>query len=269
MALEHSTVESPAEPDVPDVPDDRVIVRIMELIVGRPLEHPIYDVHGVLLLAAGKTVTSDFKRLLRRHLIERVQVHAQDVKHLRMRSSDPANPSRCPVFHPTESAANLRALWPISTVSASRSTFLSVADYTERQFRALRRILDQIDRCNSRSDPHYGPRRRFERKPYRGAVTVFLPTFDRPDPPPNGQGTFTAWSYSLSQGGMGFVSPSNFDERTVVIGIHLPESQTRWFRGEIVRKRLILGEEFFDYGVQFSACHTAGGGALNEEFDFE
>jgi hypothetical protein len=130
-------------------------------------------------------------------------------------------------------------------------SFLNVADYTERQHRALQRILDQVERCNARTEQHYARVRKFERRPYRGAVTVFLPTPDQLDPPLNGQGTFTAWSYSLSQGGMGFVSLQALDERSIVVGVHLPGGQTRWFRGEIVRKRQIPGEEFFDYGVQF------------------
>ena len=267
MAQEPSTLEPPDKTAASVVPQHQVVEGFEELVIGRPLEQPVYDVHGVLLLAAGKTVTAGFKRLLTNHVIENVEVHDQVAKRLRMQPSGQAKPARRPVSRPPESASNSQALRPPSTVLASRSTFLSIADYSERQFRALRRILDQIDRCNARTEPCYGPRRQFERKPYRGAVTVFVPTPERPYPPPNGQDTFTAWSYSLSQGGMAFVSPSEFSERSVVVGIHLPSTQMRWCRGEIVRKRQILGEEFYDYGVQFALRSAVDAAALNEEAD--
>lgn len=136
-------------------------------------------------------------------------------------------------------------------------SFLNVADYSERQRRALQRILDQMDRCNARTEQHYARLRRFVRSPYRGAVSIFLPAPDQYDPPLNGEGTFTVWSYSLSQGGMGFVSPNAFDDRSIVVGVHLPSGLTRWFRGEIVRRRQVPGEEFYDFGVQFDAARHA------------
>jgi hypothetical protein len=132
--------------------------------------------------------------------------------------------------------------------------FINVADYSERQNRALQRILDQMDRCNTRTEQHYARLRRFERRPYRGPVTVFLPSPEQPDPPPSGRGCFTAWSYSLSQGGMGFVTPNEIDDPTVVVGVHLPDGAVRWFRGDVVRRREIPGEGFYDYGVAFHAA---------------
>lgn len=135
-------------------------------------------------------------------------------------------------------------------------SFLNVADYSERQNRALQRILDQMDRCNTRTEQHYSRLRKFERRPYRGPVSVFLPSPEQLDPPLNGHGCFTAWSYSLSQGGMGFVTPNQVDDHTVVVGVHLPNGTIRWFRGDIVRRREIPGEEFFDYGVAFQAARA-------------
>ena len=90
MAVEAPALESPVETPAEVAPADQVVVRVDELIVGRPLEHPINDVHGVLLLAAGKTVTSDFKRLLRQHVVESVQVHNTDARRLRMRTGVPS-----------------------------------------------------------------------------------------------------------------------------------------------------------------------------------
>lgn len=56
-----------------------VTVGIDDLIIGRPISFPIYDEKGVLLLAAGSLITSDFKRLLRQHKLHNVQVDSRDV----------------------------------------------------------------------------------------------------------------------------------------------------------------------------------------------
>jgi len=134
---------------------------------------------------------------------------------------------------------------------------VSIAEYSERQRRTVTRILDQLDRCNARTEQHYSRIRRHERKPYRGQVSVYVPTPEQSDPPDNRRGVFTAWCYSLSQGGMGFISPNSIELDIVVVGIHLPDGQTRWFRGNVVRKREIPNEEFFDYGVAFHAARAA------------
>lgn len=134
--------------------------------------------------------------------------------------------------------------------------YVSVGHYTERQLRSAQRILEQITRSNLRTQSYYARLRKSERKPYVGCISIFLPTPQQSDPPPGGPGTFTAWSYSLSQGGVGFITPNQIDEQVVVVGIHLPNGLTRWLRGDIVRKRQIPGEAFFDYGVAFQAAHS-------------
>ncbi len=69
--------------------DARVDIRLDELIVGRPLKFPIYDPRGTLLLAEGKTISSDFKRLLKQRGISSVQVNAADSARLKLsRSAD-------------------------------------------------------------------------------------------------------------------------------------------------------------------------------------
>lgn len=134
--------------------------------------------------------------------------------------------------------------------------YVSVGHYTERQLRSAQRILEQITRSNLRTQSYYARLRKSERKPYLGCISIFLPTPQQSDPPPGGPGTFTAWSYSLSQGGVGFITPNQIEDRTIVVGIHLPNGTTRWLRGDIVRMRQIPGEAFFDYGVAFHAAHS-------------
>lgn len=138
-------------------------------------------------------------------------------------------------------------------------SYISVAEFSERQQRTLQRILDQMERTNARTEQHYSRVRKFERKPYRGTVMVFLPTPEQSEPPFNSHGTFTACSYSLSQGGVGFITPNYLAEQTIVVGVQLPNGRIRWFRGDVVRRREIPGEEFYDYGVAFHAAKTAVG----------
>ncbi|MHC4878398.1 MAG: HD-GYP domain-containing protein [Planctomycetota bacterium] len=65
---------------------DKVAVGLDELILGRPIEFPIYDDRGVLLLAEGSVITSEFKRLLRQRDVGGVQVDARDVSRVTLSS---------------------------------------------------------------------------------------------------------------------------------------------------------------------------------------
>ena len=58
-----------------------------ELIVGRTLTLPIYDLEGTLLLAEGIRITSEFKRRLRDRQIKKVRLHANDLPEATLRSS--------------------------------------------------------------------------------------------------------------------------------------------------------------------------------------
>ncbi|MAG93565.1 MAG: hypothetical protein CMJ48_07430, partial [Planctomycetaceae bacterium] len=78
----------PEEARGADVPDDalahvaKVDVNVNELILGRPLQQPIHDVRGVLLLAEGAVITAEFKQLLKSRHLEQVSVHESEVERL-------------------------------------------------------------------------------------------------------------------------------------------------------------------------------------------
>lgn len=57
-----------------------------ELIVGRPLEFPLYDDQGVLLLASGAVITSEVRRLLSSRGNGRVRMHASDVRQVTLQA---------------------------------------------------------------------------------------------------------------------------------------------------------------------------------------
>lgn len=58
--------------------EETVSIRVEDLIVGRRINHPIYDAHGVLLLAADSVVNSRFKQLLRDRKMPQVEIHSED-----------------------------------------------------------------------------------------------------------------------------------------------------------------------------------------------
>lgn len=59
-------------------PQETVSIRVEDLIVGRRINHPIYDANGVLLLAADSVVNSRFKQLLRDRKMPQVEIHNED-----------------------------------------------------------------------------------------------------------------------------------------------------------------------------------------------
>lgn len=82
-----STVAAPVADTID--PNAQVDVRVDDLIVGRPLQCPIYDAAGVLLLAEGSTITSEFKRLLKQRGNGSVRVNEVDANRVRLVKLEP------------------------------------------------------------------------------------------------------------------------------------------------------------------------------------
>jgi hypothetical protein len=126
-----------------------------------------------------------------------------------------------------------------------------VSDYTDRLNRSVTRILETFERSSTRLDQQYGRTRKHERKPFRGLLSLFVPTEDRQQPPFDGSGCLTCWCHSLSSGGVGLILPGALQTTDVFVGVHLPNKAIRWFRGDIVRCKEIPEESFYDYGIRF------------------
>ncbi len=108
-----------------------------------------------------------------------------------------------------------------------------------------------MDRAATRTETQYARSRQHERKPYRGPISLFVPQTEDAVPPADGAGCPMGWAYSLSQGGMGFISLEAFPGAELLVGIHLPNGTIRWMRGRTVRTREIPEEQFIDHGVAF------------------
>lgn len=127
---------------------------------------------------------------------------------------------------------------------------LSLDAYTEKQNRAAQRVLDTLDRLESRTDTVYRDERRHERRQFRGTAEVRLPDRDGQIDPLNPV-TCRVWARCISQGGLSFIHPDRLKAQKCLVGIELPDGRQAWFQADIVRAREVPGEEFWEYGVAF------------------
>jgi hypothetical protein len=146
---------------------------------------------------------------------------------------------------------NLFRVDNLSTMSSIR-----LPGYSDRQNRALPRIIEIMAAEESRAESRYKSRRRHHRRRFQGAVQVCQPTAAFPAPSGTHPTVFAAWAYNLSATGIGFVAPLPLADKSVAIGLRLPDGNVRWMPGRIVRSRQVPQEEFFDYGVEFDGPKT-------------
>lgn len=125
-------------------------------------------------------------------------------------------------------------------------SLISLDQYTEKQNRAINRVLDTLDRIEQRTDSHFSDKRAHERKQFRGLVWISIPDgsqeFD--------QARTQVWSRSISQSGLSFIYPMRIYESQIQVGVPVG-AQVTWFRAEIVRQKEIQEEHFWEYGVRF------------------
>ncbi len=126
---------------------------------------------------------------------------------------------------------------------------LNLNQYSEKQNRALSRVLDSLDHLEKRMNVHYSGKRIHERKDFRGIVLISTPNddpFDECD-----VNTVKVWSRSISQSGLSFVYPFPIFQTEILVGVPVTDDQVSWFRSEIVRQKEIEEEKFWEYGVKF------------------
>lgn len=126
-----------------------------------------------------------------------------------------------------------------------------ITEFTERQNRTLKRIVEMLNAAEARTESMYKRARKHDRKEFQGRIYIFVPTAVSAEPSEDCPTTLPAWAYNLSQGGVGFVAPNEIAQKSVAIGLKRPDGAIRWMTGRIVRSRPIPNEDFFDYGVAF------------------
>jgi HD-GYP domain-containing protein (c-di-GMP phosphodiesterase class II) len=66
-----------------DTPSEQVAVEVGQLKTGMTLQFDMHDQQGVLLLAAGQTISPEFRRLLEARSIQNVRMHNEDARGLK------------------------------------------------------------------------------------------------------------------------------------------------------------------------------------------
>ncbi len=128
-------------------------------------------------------------------------------------------------------------------------SLISLEQYTEKQNRAISRVLDTLDRIEKRTNDHFSEKRSHERKDFRGIVWICISDDDSSED--DAINTIKVWSRSISQSGLSFIYPSPIYQPTIHVGVPVQGDQVTWFRSEIVRQREIQEEHFWEYGVRF------------------
>ncbi|MCA9093483.1 MAG: hypothetical protein KDA68_08365 [Planctomycetaceae bacterium] len=80
MATDAATIDTQASPPEAAHSDNEPKIKVSceQLIVGRCLDHPLYDGNGVLLLAQGALITSELRKNLKSRNISEVEVSKSD-----------------------------------------------------------------------------------------------------------------------------------------------------------------------------------------------
>tara|TARA_R110002095_G_scaffold204153_2_gene186689 strand:+ start:6021 stop:6428 length:408 start_codon:yes stop_codon:yes gene_type:complete len=126
---------------------------------------------------------------------------------------------------------------------------ISLDQYTEKQNRAISRVLDLLDRVEKRTNAHFSEKRSHERKDFRGIVWISMPDENAGDE--NQAEAIKVWSRSISQSGLSFIYPLPIRQSTILVGVPVQGNQVTWFRSEIVRRKEVQEEQFWEYGVRF------------------
>ncbi len=71
--------------------EERVSISLNDLIIGRTLNSPLYDTHGVLLLAADSEITPEVKDALKNRGDNSVMVSQEDLSRVTLSQIDPGN----------------------------------------------------------------------------------------------------------------------------------------------------------------------------------
>ncbi|MFH1301622.1 MAG: PilZ domain-containing protein [Planctomycetota bacterium] len=128
-------------------------------------------------------------------------------------------------------------------------SLISLEQYTEKQNRAISRVLDLLDRIEKRTNVHYSEKRSHERKDFRGIVWISIP--DKNSAEDAEVDTIKVWSRSISQSGLSFIYPLPIRQTTIHVGVPVQGNQVTWFRSEVVRRKEVQEEHFWEYGVRF------------------
>lgn len=126
-----------------------------------------------------------------------------------------------------------------------QTAYLSVQNYSEKQKREVFRLLDSLAKSENRLGEHYSLLRSHPRQRCQNILHLRLPA------PSGEQVVVSAYMRDVSPGGTSFIYPGELDCHKIYVGIPIPGRDETWFQGEIVRRKQIMDQQFWDYGVKF------------------
>lgn len=126
---------------------------------------------------------------------------------------------------------------------------LSIEDYTPVHLRAAERVLTKLQGIDARTATRYGR----ERRHLRQSVKCVLEIHTVPKHRAVGDLPFRVWSFDVSQSGVGFIAPAEIHDEQVCVGVPASGDRRSWFLADIVRKRQVPEEMFWEYGAVFLA----------------
>lgn len=129
---------------------------------------------------------------------------------------------------------------------AVATRYINIDEYSDRQNRAAQRILDALDRGETRLQEHYTQVRNHKRASCRKVINIRIPV------PGSEPLAFSVFMRDVSSSGAGFIYPGPIHADQVLIGIPIPGREDTWFQGTIARRKEFVQEGFWDYGVRFT-----------------
>ena len=128
----------------------------------------------------------------------------------------------------------------------TQQTYPGINQYTERQNKAVHRILESLEKREERLGEHYRAYRSHSRQNCHRVIEISIEALG------GEKVTFTVYMGDVSSSGMSFLFPYELPSPDIIIAIPLNDTDKTLFRGEIVRMKEIPDEEFFEYGVKFN-----------------
>lgn len=116
--------------------------------------------------------------------------------------------------------------------------------YNARQTKALPRVRESLKANSQRQSLQYGRQRQHDRLEFEGYIELVYQIGDL-------EQRDMVMSYSISQGGVGLILPTQIELTTVRLGMILPNDQRRWMNGRVVRCKAIPEEDLWECGIAF------------------
>ena len=113
-----------------------------------------------------------------------------------------------------------------------------------RLIKALTRVLDTLDKSEERLSDHFSPQRRHARNDVRLPVEVRIPVAGALPI------VVEAWMRNVSPGGLSFITQSQIEGKSILVGLKMDGVHESWFNAEVMRAREVV-DGFWEYGVAF------------------